>query len=324
MARNVARWVLPVVLVAAVGSGCRRVKDVNAPAQGSPLAEVASWCYQLQNVNPTEVARAGFDLAVLDYSWEGSEDGLLPADSVEAIRSSGVITLAYISIGEAEKYRFYWRDEWQQQPPEWLGKENEYWPGNWAVQYWRPEWRQIVFQYVGRIIERGFSGLYLDRVDAYEHWSDPENDEELVLDVEDAARRMIRLVEDIADLCEKLAGSDFCLVPQNGEGLMEYDHSGRLLRLVDGWAAEDLYYDGTVLLPAAVTTPRLALLNRVRRAGKPVFSVDYVDDGSGYAGENAGRIDDYRRRARERGYIPYVARSDRELDELNLIPGVQP
>ena len=39
---------------------------------------------------------------------------------------------------------------------------------------------------------------------------------------------------------------------------------------------------------------------------------------------NKERIDDYREKALSKGYIPYVAMSDRELDELNIIEGVQP
>ena len=62
----------------------------------------------------------------------------------------------------------------------------------------------------------------------------------------------------------------------------------------------------------------------VRSLRKPVFSVDYVDDGSGYSGENKTRIDDYILKALNKTYLPYAARSDRELDELNVIDDIQP
>jgi len=62
----------------------------------------------------------------------------------------------------------------------------------------------------------------------------------------------------------------------------------------------------------------------VKSAGKPVLTVDYVDDGTGYVGENRERIDEYLEKALEKGYTPYAALWDRELDELNLIDGVQP
>lgn len=61
----------------------------------------------------------------------------------------------------------------------------------------------------------------------------------------------------------------------------------------------------------------------VASENKPVFSVDYVDDGGGYVGENKDRIDDYHSKALAKGYIPYAARVDRALDELNIIKGIQ-
>jgi cysteinyl-tRNA synthetase len=40
-----------------------------------------------------------------------------------------MIALAYMSIGEAEEYRFYWQPEWAYAPPAWLGPENPDWQG---------------------------------------------------------------------------------------------------------------------------------------------------------------------------------------------------
>lgn len=99
---------------------------------------------------------------------------------------------------------------------------------------------------------------------------------------------------------------------------------GRLLSIVSGWAAESVFYDGTDPLSLSVTLERTRYLDIIHATGKPVLSVDYVDDGSGYSGANKERIDDYRTKAMEKGYIPYVAKSDMELDELNIIEGVQP
>ena len=65
--------------------------------QKPPSLKVKNWAYQLQNADPEEIKK---------------------------IKDSGKIPVAYISIGEAENYRFYWTDEWYNNPPEWLGKEN--------------------------------------------------------------------------------------------------------------------------------------------------------------------------------------------------------
>ena len=296
-------------------------------AQHHAGLKVRSWAYQLQGADPERIAESGFELVVIDYSRDGSEEGEYSREEIDRLKSSGVIPIAYISIGEAESYRFYWKEEWNTTPPEWLGRENPEWRGNYAVKYWHPEWRSIIHAYLDRIIGQGFSGIYLDKVDAYEYWSDPSNGEDEHLSEEEAASRMIELIEDIVRYVRARGNGRVYVIPQNGEGILRYDN-GTLLRLVDGWAAEDLFYNGTERWSDEemewVVEHRIPFLDMVLSKDKPILSVDYVDDGTGYSGANRERIDDYRRRALERGYIPYAAISDRELDELNVIDGVQP
>lgn len=291
-----------------------------------PLS-IRDWAIQLQEADPNDIASSGFDLVVIDYSRDGSREGEYSKKDIEAMKSAGITPIAYLSVGEAEDYRFYWRREWFIDKPEWLGKENPDWEGNYAVKYWEEEWREILRAYVDRIVDQGFLGLYLDKVDEFEYWSDPSNGENLYLPESEAAEKMIDLIKEIAEYARAKAGECFLIIPQNGERILKYD-SGELLEIVSGWAAEDLFYDGTEKWgeedAAWISSHRLPYLDLVISEGKPVLSVDYVDDGSGYADANKRRIDDYRRRALERGYLPYAARSDRELDSLNLIECVQP
>jgi cysteinyl-tRNA synthetase, unknown class len=84
------------------------------------------------------------------------------------------LVIAYMSIGEAEDYRYYWKSEWNSNKPAWLGKLNPQWPGNFKIQYWIPEWKQIISgnasSYTQKIIDAGFSGVYLDIIDGFEYW----------------------------------------------------------------------------------------------------------------------------------------------------------
>ncbi len=285
----------------------------------APQTTLKSWVYQLQEASPTEIASSGFDIAVIDYSRDGSEEGKYTPEEIKIMKDAGVIPIAYISIGEAEDYRFYWKEEWRENPPEWLGKENEEWEGNYAVRYWMDGWKEIVFQYLDKIIAQGFMGVYLDKVDEFEYWADPENGEGEYYEEEQTAEWMAEFITEIASYVREKAGKDFLVIPQNGERLLEYEPS--LLDVVSGWAAEDLFYDETT---PKEDEERIGILDGVVKKGKIVLSVDYVDDGSGYTGQNKERIDDYIEKAREHGFIPYAARSDRELDEINTIPGVQP
>ncbi len=289
-----------------------------------PGTSIKSWAYQLQNADPEEIATSNFDIIVIDYSRDGTDSGMYNPEEIEMIKESGKIVLAYLSIGEAEDYRFYWNDSWRENPPEWLGKENPEWPGNYPVRYWYEEWHEIIIRYVDKIISQGFNGLYLDRIDVFEYWSNPDNGENFTISVEEAAKLMIDFVLKIAYYCRVERGiNDFLIVPQNGENILEYDN-GSYLDAISGIGIEDLWYEGLKPKDPEEISCRMHYIDIIKEAGKIVLSVEYVDDGSGYVGENKQRIDDYYSKARSKGYIPYAALCDRKLDELNIIDGIQP
>ena len=87
---------------------------------GSPLAapsrislsSVNSWGYQLQQVDPDLVAASPYDLMVIDYSRDGSDEQAFTRADIATMQrkpdGAARIILAYLSIGEAEDYRSYW------------------------------------------------------------------------------------------------------------------------------------------------------------------------------------------------------------------------
>ncbi len=120
------------------------------------------------------------DVLVIDPDVDGVP---LTRDEVASLRrkpgGGRRLVLAYVSIGEAERYRPYWNPSWDRSPPRWLADENPRWPGNYKVRYWDRAWQSLVFGEQGselqRIIDAGFDGAWLDVVDAYEFF---ERDEE--------------------------------------------------------------------------------------------------------------------------------------------------
>jgi len=313
------RWkrffLLSALLTLLAGEAC-----ADGPALRSP-----NWLFILQDADIQKIAGSAFSLVVMDATRDGTDETQYPEQEIQNLRSNGIIPICYLSIGEAEDYRFYWEADWWRRPPAWLGRANPEWPDNYKVRYWERDWQAIVFSCLDRILDQGFAGVYLDIVDAFEHWSDPQNGESFHLPEEVAARRMIAFVETIAHTCrEEKARPYFYIVPQNGERLLEFDDDGSYLATISGIGAEDLWYDGVTPQPSEETTCRLGYLSRVATAGKPVFSVDYVDDGSGYADANRVRIEDYWAKATAAGFIPYAASVDRSLDCIVRIPGLQP
>jgi len=119
------------------------------------------------------LAKTNHDLLVIDLftgDWTATADDLKRLK----VKANGGrrLVLCYVSIGEAEDYRFYWQKGWKPGNPAFLGPENPQWKRNFAVKYWEPTWQAIFVggkeSYLSRVQAAGFDGIYLDRVDEYE------------------------------------------------------------------------------------------------------------------------------------------------------------
>jgi cysteinyl-tRNA synthetase len=148
--------------------------DANA-SQVTTLAEARNFLYLLNPDSarfPTRpdylaaIAATDYDVVILDLFYadaDGNPISLTSAD-LAAIRTKGRggsrLLVCYLSIGEAESYRYYWQAAWARASgrPSWLAEENPDWPGNYKVEYWDPEWQAILL---------GFDGVYLDIIDAH-------------------------------------------------------------------------------------------------------------------------------------------------------------
>lgn len=84
------------------------------------------------------------------------------------------LVICYMSIGEAEDYRYYWDVDWKKNKPFWLDEENQNWAGNYKVKYWDPNWQKIILgsegSYLDKIIVSDFDGVYLDIIDGFEYF----------------------------------------------------------------------------------------------------------------------------------------------------------
>ncbi len=120
------------------------------------------------------VINTNYDVVIIDAFYYGDE--LLTEFEVESFKTKKNggkrLVIAYLSIGEAEDYRHYWKDDWKTNKPDWIIEENPHWEGNYKVEFWNKEWQHLIFKgensYLSKIINLGFDGVYLDLVDAYE------------------------------------------------------------------------------------------------------------------------------------------------------------
>ncbi len=121
------------------------------------------------------VAATNYDLIIMDLFFN---DTAFTSNQIQALqlKNNGGqrMVVAYMSIGEAEDYRYYWQTAWVTNPPSWLDEENPEWAGNYKVKYWEQEWKDIIFgndnSYLKKILNAGFDGVYLDIIEAFEHF----------------------------------------------------------------------------------------------------------------------------------------------------------
>ncbi|MBN1511497.1 MAG: endo alpha-1,4 polygalactosaminidase [Phycisphaerae bacterium] len=306
-----------------------------------------SFLYVLQPdaVGDAALAVASFDWLVLEPSREGDAASEFTRAELNAIRQGGAcgdkIILAYLSIGEAEDYREYWDSDWVNGSgtpidgvaPSWLGPSNPDWGGNYKVRYWDPDWQAIILGTASgpektpldRIIDAGFDGVYLDIVDAFEFWSDPDEGIE-ELSRQEARERMIEWVTRIAEYARDTRGVEgFLVFPQNADEIIYNDDdaldalSEDYFSVVDGIGIEDLVYSGTDPNDEEDVTRRLATLAEFTDRGKTVLVTDYVLNANYTPANSGSRAADFVARARQAGLIPYAAVEEGDLDEVVVL-----
>ncbi len=288
-------------------------RQASSTAPAALLAAAKTWGYQLQRLDLAKAAASPFELLVTDYSRDGSdEEALKPAELARLKRmpdGGRRLVYAYISVGEAESYRYYWQPEWKKNRPAWIISENPDWKENFLVRFWDPEWRAILLgspeSYIDRIAAQGFDGLYLDRCDVYEDIADKKP--KVARERADVEAEMVAFIGEISRYVRS-RHPGMGIILQNAELLLAH---ADVRRAIDAMAKEELLYGlDSPQKPnsqEAIEESHLALA-RALKDGKAVFVVEYLDkaDLRYTAAEKIRQI----------SFIPYMSRANRELDTL--------
>ncbi|MBN1118620.1 MAG: endo alpha-1,4 polygalactosaminidase [Bacteroidales bacterium] len=123
----------------------------------------------------TSIRATNYDLIIMDMFFDDEEFTAAEINQLKQKQNGGErLVISYMSIGEAEEYRYYWNSNWKEGNPSWIEKENPNWEGNFKVRYWKPEWQNIIYgsekAYLNKILNAGFDGVYLDIIDAFEYF----------------------------------------------------------------------------------------------------------------------------------------------------------
>jgi len=285
-------------IVLATSSASARDADAN---MRQLFLEASSWTYQLQDARQIDLTRTAYDVVVIDAFFGGGQKQL--AELRHKPLGGRRIVLSYLSIGEAEVYRYYWAQCCRgRNRPKWVLTENARWKGNYRVQFWHPDWKSIIYEaadsYLKRIIDAGFDGVYLDRIDVHS---------EVKGTGINTRRQMVAFVRALSAKAKTLK-PDFLIVAQNAEELLD---DGSYLEAIDGIAKEDLLYgvEGEGKRnDAEMIRDSTQQLKHASEAGKQVMVVEYLSD--------PRIIATTRTELQELGFIPYFA--PRGLERLQV------
>lgn len=117
-----------------------------------------------------------FDLVVVDVFHRAGEP--LTRRAVETLKYKKVgarrLVLAYVNIGTAAGYRYYWKPYWAEGTPLWIDAPYPDDPDRHYVEYWAPQWQQIISgdtdSYIYGVIAQGFDGVVLDGIESYRYF----------------------------------------------------------------------------------------------------------------------------------------------------------
>ncbi len=303
---------LAALAASAAAQGALFSFPATADDRAAALDGVKTWAYQLKDVSQEKIdkiAASPFDMVIIDSSmFPDGKEIRLTRTQVESMKKkpdgSRRLVVAYFSAGEAEDFRYYWKSEWNKKRPSWVSKPDKDWKGDYIVQYWRPEWQKIVYgspdSLIDRILDAGFDGLSIDRVDAYYYFGDTE----------ERRVQMIELVKKMSAYI-RVKKSDAMILAQNAEELVDKPD---YVEAIDSIVKEDLVFGISHTEkrnPEGDITHSTKLLDKAKAAGKKIFVVEYL--------AKKDNIATARKFMNEHGFVLYVGQ--RDLYELSGVVG---
>jgi cysteinyl-tRNA synthetase, unknown class len=275
-----------------------------------------SWGYQLNGASLEELEKSPYDVLVLDATSGLASGKPFTPEQVARLKrkpDGGIRTVvSYLSIGEAEDYRpdYFDAEYMSEDAPDWLMQENPQWKGNRIIRFCSEGWQLTILgdadgrnlynsiepSPLYKLLEAGFDGVYLDRVDVYS---------EITSECADSRNKMIDFVARLGAHARK-KNPEFLVILQNAEELLD---SPKMIKTIDAVAKESLFYGEDMSQrannPKAVADT-VENLKLAQKAGRGVFVIDYVT-------AKATALD-ARRKIEAQGFVPYVG--PRNLGQL--------
>ncbi len=320
-----------------------------------PLSSVRYWAYQLQNLDLSgavnEIVNSRYDLVVIEPTVTCNYE-FAARDMVSRIKASkasdGVhrkLVIAYIDIGEAEEWRWYWdghttyeekglcKNSYVNAIQTWapfvVACDPDGWAGNYPVAFWDKDWKDIVIHgtslgshlnlyfdsMLDEVIQDGFDGVYLDWVEAWEMTAVQNRAQN---EGKNPGQEMLNFIKEIRNY-GKQYNPGFIVIQQNSSELINEVGANALKNAVDAIGQEGVWWDGIggnddwqdpegYDYPSCCTDYYLSRLRKYKAAGFPVFVIDYA----------VQKTDEVYQKAETEGFIAYATR--RSLSRLTTTP----
>jgi cysteinyl-tRNA synthetase, unknown class len=276
------------------------------------LSSVKTWAYQLKDVSQDKIDKivaSPFDMVIIDSSmFPNGKEIRLTREQVESMKKkpdgSRRIVISYFSAGEAEDFRYYWKPEWNKKRPSWVYKADKDWKGDFIVKYWEPDWQKIIYgspnSLIDRIMDAGFDGVSIDRVDAYYYFGDTN----------ERRVQMIDLIKRISTYM-RAKNPQAVILAQNAEELLD---KADYVNAIDATVKEDLVFGIShkeAGNPQGDIEHSTKLLDDSKIKGKKVFVVEYLAKK-----ENIAKAREF---MKKHDFVLYVGQ--RDLYELSNVVG---
>jgi uncharacterized protein (TIGR01370 family) len=321
------------------------------------ISDVKYWAYQIQDLDSPGaidlIVNSSYDMVVIDpmvthdYSFDASSMVSRIKASYASDGFHRKLVLAYIDIGQAEEWRWYWdghttyeeegecKYSFIKSIKKWapwvVACDPDGWAGNYPVAFWNDSWKDIVIygtalgshlglyfnSMLDEVIKDGFDGIYLDWVEA---WEMDEVRARAHNEGKDPGQEMLTFIEEMRSYGRQF-NPNFIVIQQNSSELIREVGANVLKNAVDGIAQEGVWWDGDAIdddwhnsdgfdQPSCCTAYYLSRLREYKAAGFPVFVCDYA----------VKHADEVYRKATEEGFIAYASR--RPLNRLTTTPPV--
>lgn len=237
-----------------------------------PEFEYNSWAYYLNNINPDKIKAGSSDLVIIDTQQDKIT---FSKEQVEMMKvkpnGSKRHVFAYVSLGDAENYRQYWKKEWAKKKPVWIGTESKIWKGNYDVtNLMTPEWIDISKSIIDEVVSYGYDGI-------------------LIAGLKDTNKTTIKYLEEMVAYA-KSKKSELKILVQDLDSLAG---NSSFVSVIDGVVKQGLVYSELSNGPKGKKNPeakfRKSLNNLIllKTKEKDVFVVEYV---SGPKWEESNKI----------------------------------